>query len=287
MVLVSCKLYEMLLNASRIDDFRSLDSDYCTGTVTAPVPNAKMDGQTFSVTPSKGETQSLKVQDWIQSIQDGTFPDKLSTLDQAIDGSIGGLRDALENVIDSSPSRAVPLFEFRRLAGVKLGDVESLVTKAENAIVAYHRAGVNPPRFIKRRTDGKYAHMKRQACPSAIPATTLAPPPPPPLPPPTPSPTSAGPDADSCDVSYKFVLDSFKIRGENFDASKFGTDGSGLETQIKGCGALTKWKFQMTPSDPTYQWYASGQLPIGVKNCVGNAVISAGGSTKGNCHGSG
>ena len=276
----------MLLNSSGTDDFRSLDSEYCTGTVTAPVPKAKMDGQTFTVTPTGGETQSLKVQDWIQSIQDGISPDKLSRLDQAIDSSIGGLGNALENVFNSNPSRAVPLFEFRRLRGVIAGDMEGLVTRAEDAIVAYHNVNVNPPRFIKRRTDGKYAHIKRQACPSAIPATTtLALPPPPP--PPTPSPPSAGPDADSCDVSYRFVLDSFEISGKNFDASKFGTDGSGLRTQIKGCGALTKWKFQMTPSSPIYQWHASGQLPIGVKNCVGNAVISAGGSSKGNCHGAG
>ena len=257
-----------------------------------------MDGQTFTVNPSGGQTQSLTVQDWIQSIQDGTSPDKLSVLDQAIDGSIGGLGNALENVINSNPSRAVPLFEFRRLPSVKSGAMQDRVTKAENEIITYHQAGVNPPRFIKKRTDGRYAHVKRQACPSAIPSTTTpAPPPPPssqpppppssqPPPPPSPSP-STGPDSDSCDVSYKFFFDSFEIRGENFDASKFGTDGSGLKTQIKGCGDLTKWKFQMTPTNPTYQWFASGQLPIGVKDCVGNAVISAGGSTVGDCHGAG
>lgn len=83
------------------------------------------------------------------------------------------------------------------------------------------------------------------------------------------------------------MYDLFEIRGENFDASKFGTDGSGLETHIKECGALTDWHFEMTPSDPTYQWYASGHLPVGGKGCIGRAVVSACGSTAGNCHGAG
>ena len=43
----------------------------------------------------------------------------------------------------------------------------------------------------------------------------------------------------------------------------------------------------MTPDDPTYQWYASGHLPIGTKACVGRAVVSAGGANDGNCHGAG
>lgn len=123
------------------------------------------------------------------------------------------------------------------------------------------------------------------------PGTTSTPAPPsspvPPSPPsPSPSP-SAGPDADSCDVSYKFFFDEFQIRGKNFDASKIDTDGSGLEKQIKGCGDLTKWNFQMTPKDPAYQWHASGRLPIGVKDCVGRAVISGGGATIADCHGPG
>ena len=265
----------MLSTSSGIDGLRSLDTEYCSESEGAPVPEAKMDEQTFTVTPSGETQQSLKVKDWIQSIQDGTSPDKLTVLDQAIDKSIGGLGNALENVIDSKPSRAVPLFEFRRLAGTKSGGMQDFVTKAENAIIGYHKAGVHPPRFVKRRTDGKYAHVKRQACPKPTPVSTSL------------TPTPTGPDADSCDVSYKFFLDSFEVRGKNFDAAKFGTDGSGLKKQIEGCGALTDWNFKQTPSDPTYQWYASGHLPIGVKICVGNAVISAGGATIGNCHGAG
>lgn len=132
-----------------------------------------MDSQTFIVNPSEGLSQSLTVQDWIQSIQDGTSPDKLSVLDQAIDGSIGGLGNALENVINSNPSRAVPLFEFRRLPGVQSGGMQNLVTSAETAVIQYHQAAVNPPRFLRKRTNGRYAHIKRQACPTALLATTM------------------------------------------------------------------------------------------------------------------
>jgi hypothetical protein len=91
----------------------------------------------------------------------------------------------------------------------------------------------------------------------------------------------------SCDVSYKFFLDSFEIRGKNFPDAKLGADGEGLEAELSGCGALTKWKFERTPGDCCFQWYASGQLPIGTKACVGRAVQSAGGSGNGNCHGAG
>lgn len=73
----------------------------------------------------------------------------------------------------------------------------------------------------------------------------------------------------------------------NFDPIKFGNNGEGLQKQIKGCGDLTHWSFHMTPNDPTYQWYASGRLPIGTKACVGRAVVSAGGANHGHCSGAG
>ena len=134
----------------------------------------KTDGEKVITNPTDGQRQSLTVQDWIQSIEYGTSPDKLSVPDQAIDGSIGSLGDALNNVIDTNPSRAVPLCEFRRLKGVSTRDMQDRVAKAEDAIIDFHHAVVNPPRFIKKRTDGKYAHIKRQACPSDIPAITTS-----------------------------------------------------------------------------------------------------------------
>ena len=94
-------------------------------------------------------------------------------------------------------------------------------------------------------------------------------------------------DTDNCDVSYKFFFDEFEIRGKNFPPSELGIDGAGLLKQLKGCGDVTDWGFELTPKDPVYQWYAHGHLPIGVKNCVGSATESAGGTSTGNCHGAG
>ena len=256
-----------------------------------------MDGQLFTVNPVDKESQSLKVSDWIQSIQDGTEgkdTDKLTLLDRALDSSIGGLNDGftLENVLDSNPARPVPLFEFRRLTGVLSPDMSTRVAKAEQAIIGYHKPG-GGVRFVKKRTNGKYAHVKRQTCPTSVapPTSTSTPAPPPPSspapPPPPPSAPPAGPDIDACDVSYKVAYDSFEIRGKNLDPTKFGDNGDGLKKQLGGCGKISKWNFQLTPSDPTYAWFANGELPIGVKNCVGRAVVSAGGANAADCHGAG
>ncbi|KAJ8610744.1 hypothetical protein MRB53_038386 [Persea americana] len=91
----------------------------------------------------------------------------------------------------------------------------------------------------------------------------------------------------SCDVSYKFFYDGFEIRGKNLPDASFGAEGEGLHSQLSGCGALTSWHFERTPDDCCFQWYASGNLPIGTKACVGRALESAGGSGDGNCHGAG
>ena len=68
----------------------------------------------------------------------------------------------------------------------------------------------------------------------------------------TPKPKTVPAATDSCNVSYKFAFDSFEVRGKEIDAAKLGDNRSGLETQNKGCGAVTKLKFKMTPDDPTY-----------------------------------
>ncbi|KAL8770318.1 MAG: hypothetical protein Q9209_003954 [Squamulea sp. 1 TL-2023] len=91
----------------------------------------------------------------------------------------------------------------------------------------------------------------------------------------------------SCDVSYKFVFNGFEIRGKNWPDGKLGANGEGLEAELKGCGALTKWKFERTPDDVKFQWFASGQLPVGTKNCIGDAARTAGAAGEGNCHGPG
>ncbi|KAL2044016.1 hypothetical protein N7G274_003537 [Stereocaulon virgatum] len=115
---------------------------------------------------------------------------------------------------------------------------------------------------------------------TSFPAQTSAAPPPPPPPP-------AAPNADSCDVAYKFFLDQFEVRGKSFDQAKLGNNGDGLHRQIKGCGAVTDCSFTMTPNDPTCQCFASGHLQIGTKACVGRAFVPAGGADVANCQGPG
>ncbi|KAI2629985.1 SGNH hydrolase-type esterase domain-containing protein [Hypoxylon sp. NC1633] len=101
------------------------------------------------------------------------------------------------------------------------------------------------------------------------------------------TPLSRQVDEVSCDVSYKFFLDSFEVRGKNLPWAKFGANGEGLKSEISGCGAVTEWNFEWTPDDVKFQWYASGQLPIGTKSCVGSALVTAGGADDGNCEGAG
>lgn len=91
----------------------------------------------------------------------------------------------------------------------------------------------------------------------------------------------------SCDVSYKFLWDSFEIRGKNLPDARLGAEGEGLKKELDGCGTVTEYKFERTPDDVKFQWYAHGRLQIGTKNCVGDALVSAGGSGEGNCHGPG
>lgn len=67
---------------------------------------------------------------------------------------------------------------------------------------------------------------------AAAPAETTS------IPPPSPPP----PAADICGDWYKFLFDHFEIYGRNFDADKFGTDGSGLKQQIKGQYTVTHRK---------------------------------------------
>lgn len=130
-----------------------------------------MDGQTFSVS-SAGKSDSVSVQDWIRSIAHGDSPDKLTVVDQTVDSQVGGLGDALENVLDTT--RAVPLFEFRRLRSAKAEDMQTNVEGIENELINYHKAHANIPRFIKKRGNSKMMHIKRQGPTSGCPMSTTA-----------------------------------------------------------------------------------------------------------------
>ncbi|KAL8833008.1 MAG: hypothetical protein Q9176_008112 [Flavoplaca citrina] len=73
---------------------------------------------------------------------------KLSEADKVIDGSVGGLGKAFENVLGTN--RAVPLFEFRKLAGVRVANMEDKVTQAEQAIIDNHRKFGKAPQLFKQ-----------------------------------------------------------------------------------------------------------------------------------------
>lgn len=107
-----------------------------------------MDKQTFGIA-SGGQSFTLTVKDWIQGISDGTLPDKLTTLDEEIDGSIGGFRGALENVLNTQ--RAVPLFEFRRLNTTTSSGMEDFAKKVDGAVEDLHKKYASAPKLRKRQ----------------------------------------------------------------------------------------------------------------------------------------
>ena len=93
--------------------------------------------------------------------------------------------------------------------------------------------------------------------------------------------------ADSCDVSYKFLFDRFEIRGQDWEATTLKEDGSRLLKELQRCGPVNDWSFELTPDDVKHQPYATAPLPIGSKACVGHAGLSAGGPPVANCRGPG
>ena len=143
-----------------------LDSQFCGGTVAAPKPNSYMDGIGWCLKNTDTNKQDcLTVEDWMTSVASGSSPDKLTTLDGLIDGQVGGLGTALENIIDST--RAVPLFEFRNLAGVTAGQMQNTVSKAEQAVITYfNKYKTSPqPKMVKRQNDV-------YGCPTTTPSYT-------------------------------------------------------------------------------------------------------------------
>jgi len=136
-----------------------------------------MDRQKFEVS-SNHEPKSTTVKDWMQSVQDGHSPDRLSEIDKIIDGSIGAFKDAFEHVLGTSC--AVPLFEFRRLEPVKTGDIKNRVDEYEQAVMAYHtKYAKHPARFKRNQRDAKFSNIKGQdstACAPKKSATATRPP---------------------------------------------------------------------------------------------------------------
>jgi hypothetical protein len=67
------------------------------------------------------------------------------------------------------------------------------------------------------------------------------------------------------------------VWGGGFESSNHGKE---LERQIRGCGAVTAWKFNYfdAPDADGTEWHASGTLPITISShCLAKAVKNAGG----------
>lgn len=107
------------------------------------------------------------------SIASGPSPDKLTVLDRHIDGQIGGLGTALENIIGTT--RAVPLFEFRDLTSVTPSKMQGVVKNAEQAIIDFFNKYKTPPERKITKKNSRWLLGKRQNDIYGCATTTLGP----------------------------------------------------------------------------------------------------------------
>ncbi|KAI1266117.1 hypothetical protein F5Y18DRAFT_426006 [Xylariaceae sp. FL1019] len=97
---------------------------------------------------------------------------------------------------------------------------------------------------------------------------------------------------DWCKCYYKVALSSFELRGKNWARSRLGfgsnggVNGSRLQHYLGTCGIITFYRFHMN-DDEEDSWWATGNLPIGTRNCVATQVRKAGGMKSGRCSGTG
>jgi hypothetical protein len=94
--------------------------------------------------------------------------------------------------------------------------------------------------------------------------------------------------ANNCQTEYQFSALDFDIRGINFDPAVLGDHGEGLKYHIENdCGwPIIWWGFELTPNDCCFQWHASGKTAVGLRGCLGKAIVAAGGEND-QCAGSG
>lgn len=131
--------------------------------MNAPKPNSYMDGIGWCLKDSSsGKQDCLLVSDWIASIQNGdpkgTAPDKLTTLDELIDGQIGGLGMAKEYVVGTG--RAVPIFEFRNLDGVAAPKFQSSTINIESELQQLHQKYQTPPSKRRKTRRGRFIQAR-------------------------------------------------------------------------------------------------------------------------------
>ncbi|KAF2674250.1 hypothetical protein BT63DRAFT_449243 [Microthyrium microscopicum] len=131
----------------------NIDAAYCSGDLSSPQSNQQFDKIIFySSEPPNPNRNTLEftIKDWLDSIvDDAVATDLLTTFDATYyDNSIGFLANAIENVIGTA--RAVPLFEFRYLPGIKTTEFSTTVDEVEKELVGYHTAFQKSPSIQKR-----------------------------------------------------------------------------------------------------------------------------------------
>ncbi|KAL8830823.1 MAG: hypothetical protein Q9191_001221 [Dirinaria sp. TL-2023a] len=120
-----------------------VDTAYCNGPASKPVPNDKFSTLSYINTLAK-QPVTVNVKSWIQGMGNGSpSPDGLSKFDESIDGSIGGLGKQMEKMYNSQ--RSAPLFEFRDLDTIETSGIEGFMTKVDLAIQSLHKDFADPP----------------------------------------------------------------------------------------------------------------------------------------------
>lgn len=129
-----------------------LDTKYCTGTKSKPIPGDKFSGLKYTNTAPEPDV-SVNIKDWIQGIgKADPSPDLLSKFDQSVDSSIGGFGTKMEKMYNSQ--RAAPLIEFRDLADKKTTEIERFMKDVDSAIQKLHKDFADAPTKKKRDVPG-------------------------------------------------------------------------------------------------------------------------------------
>ncbi|KAK1142409.1 hypothetical protein N8T08_007961 [Aspergillus melleus] len=113
----------------------------CDGDTKNPKPRKDVDEMTYmklkgvNPKPRKREDREVKLKEWMDGLPKGK--DLLSYADEVIDGQIGGLKSACEELLNSK--RLVPLFEFQGIGGVSSNRFPKVVDDIEDSLVTLHK----------------------------------------------------------------------------------------------------------------------------------------------------
>ncbi|KAL9105246.1 MAG: hypothetical protein Q9227_009547 [Pyrenula ochraceoflavens] len=126
------------------------DVKFCTRTTRGIIVKPKvLARQAFVVTDTSSSSppDQLTVENWINSIVKPPTRDEpddlLTTLDERVDGSIGGLGNRLEELLGTT--RPAPIWEFRSLDKRTVEEFKPWVQQVEEEVIMWHKKYRNPP----------------------------------------------------------------------------------------------------------------------------------------------